>query len=118
MDIWKHGVYVDTWSIVHILSGFLLAGSCFYFGLPFATALSISIVLLLLWEVFEWVLKIIEPSINVLVDIFVGLVGFFIGAYAYYEVGVTFNMTFYPVVVVAISLASWGFLDFLKRGYR
>lgn len=118
MDIWKHGTYVDTWSIVHFASGFLLSGAFFAFGYDFTVALIASLLLLLLWEVFEWVIKIIEPSINVLVDIMIGLAGFFVGSYLYYQTGIPFEVSFYTILIGTIILAAWGFLDFLKKGYR
>ena len=118
MDIWKHGTYVDTWSLVHFLSGFLLAGLFYMFGYGFAVALVCSTALLLLWEVFEWVIKIIEPSMNVVVDIIVGLIGFFTAAYLYYNQSQPFEISFYPALVLALFLALWGFIDFQKRGYR
>jgi hypothetical protein len=118
MDIWKHGKYIDTWSLVHFLSGFLLAGLFYAFEYGFVSALMVSVALLLAWEAFEWVVKIIEPSMNVIVDMIVGVAGFFLGAYIYYFLSQPFETFFYPVLVVTIALASWGFLDFLKRGYR
>lgn len=118
MDIWKHGTYLDTWSIVHLFSGFLLSGICFFFGFNVAVSLAVSTAVLLLWEVFEWILKIIEPSINVIVDIVVGLAGFAAGVYVFFTLELSFAAFFYPVAVATAALALWGFLDFLKRGYR
>lgn len=117
MDIWKHGTYVDLWSSVHFLSGFVLAGGFFKYGYDFSHALSVSIVLLLLWEVFEWTTKIIEPSINVLMDIFIGLAGFFGGAYLFYTQGVDL-IYLYVGLVLTIGMSLWGFIDFKVRGYR
>lgn len=117
MDIWKHGTYVDTWSIVHFLSGFVLAGGFYFYEVPLVTALTISVFLLLLWEVFEWAIKIIEPSINVVVDIIIGFVGFVIGSQFFYGIGLPLTY-FYSALGLTIVLAAWGFLDFLKRGYR
>lgn len=117
MDIWKHGKYVDTWSVVHLLSGFLLAGVFSRIGYGFSLALMFSIALLLLWEVFEWATKIIEPTVNVLMDIIIGLVGFLIGAYVFYALDLSYGY-FYGALLITVALSLWGFLDFKKRGYR
>jgi hypothetical protein len=118
MDIWKHGTYVDLWSLVHLLSGFLLSGIFYGTGTGFLQAFLFSFVLLVAWEMFEWIVKIIEPSLNVMVDIIIGLLGFFAGGYLYYELGMPFAQSFYPALAATLVLSVWGFLDFLKRGYR
>lgn len=118
MDIWKHGKYVDTWSVVHLLSGFLLAGMFYRFEYSFLQAFIFSTLLLFAWEAFEWLIKIIEPSVNVMVDIIVGVFGFLIGAYLFYALQGSFSLFFYPVLVTTTALSLWGFIDFLKRGYR
>lgn len=118
MDIWKHGTYIDLWSLVHLLSGFLLAGVFYGSGTGFLQAFIFSALLLIAWEMFEWVVKIIEPSLNVMVDIIIGLVGFFVGGYLYYKLGMPFAQSFYPILMVTLALSTWGFVDFLKRGYR
>lgn len=117
MDIWKHGTYVDMWSIVHLLSGFVLAGLFFLFGFSFSVAIIASVLLLLFWEVFEAVVKIVEPSINVIVDIIIGFVGFLVGAQLFYIMGWPASHVLYGLALT-IALAVWGFVDFLKRGYR
>src|SRR3989344_1667226 len=98
MDIWRHGKYLDMWSLVHFLSGFVLCG-LFYW----------------LESGFIW---IIEPSVNVIVDIVVGLLGFFSAAWLYF-LRTEFDVPFYLTVVgVTFILSLWGFVDFLRKGYR
>lgn len=117
MDIWKHGKYIDLWSVVHFLSGFVLAGLWYVFGFGFIPAIVGSIFLLLLWEIVEEVTKIIEPSINVIFDIITGFLGFLFGAYIFYIKSESL-IYLYAALVLSVSLGVWGFLDFLKRGYR
>jgi type III secretory pathway component EscU len=113
-DIWKHGKYVDLWSLVHFLSGVLLAAVTQRLDLPFFWALAVSVVALVAWEWFEALKKIIEPSVNVTVDIVIGLVGFLL-AWSF----VSWNDALLVAVLIATVLLSfWGFMDFLKRGYR
>ncbi len=118
MDIWRHGKYLDLWSLVHFLSGFLLCGLFYWLGVSFLWTLIISTALLVLWEVFEFIIKIIERSVNVVVDIIVGLLGFFLAAWLYF-----FKPGFDPYLFSSIAtftffLALWGFLNFLKKGYH
>ncbi len=118
MDIWKHGKYVDMWSLVHFLSGFLLVAIFYKLGYQITSALFISALLLMAWEAFEWVVKIIEPSVNVIMDIIVGLFGFAIGAILFYFLNQPFEDYFYIIALLTAALSLWGFLDFKKKGYR
>lgn len=119
MDIWKHGKYIDTWSLVHFLSGTILVSIFYLIGYQFTTALILATVLLFVWEIFEWITKIIEPSANVIMDIIFGLAGFFTGAYFYYFLEKPFEMSYFAaLLLITAFLSLWGFLDFLKRGYR
>lgn len=108
MDIWKHGTYVDTWSVVHFLSGFILAGLCYLVGFGFMYALGVSVAILFLWEAFEWLIRIIEPSVNVLVDLLVGVIGFLVGASIYHFLSVPLGLHFYAIIIVAVCLSVWG----------
>ena len=118
MDIWKHGKYLDLWSLVHFLSGFVLGGLFYWLGFDLMWAFIYSTLLLILWEVFEFFIKIIEPSVNVTLDILVGIIGFFAAAWLYF-IATKFNLSLYlGVVGLTILFSLWGFLDFLKRGYR
>lgn len=119
MDIWKHGKYVDTWSLVHLLSGVLIASGLYGLQYPFWHALVVSAVMIVVWELFEWLTGIIEPGLNVLVDLVVGAVGFLLGSYYYYKITQVFDLNlFLALLGVTLSLSLWGFLDFIKRGYR
>lgn len=118
MDIWKHGTYIDLWSLVHFLSGALLASLFYKLQYGFVLSLVLSTLLLLAWEVFEWIKKIIEPSINVGMDIIIGVIGFLFGSYVLIMLHISFELFFYPTALGAGALALWGFIDFQKRGYR
>lgn len=118
-DIWKHGKYVDLWSVVHLASGFLLSGFLYWMGYSFWPAFGVAMLALIAWEGFEWVTKIIEPSVNVFVDIIIGMAGFLAGAGLYYTSLRSFNPAdFWVVLAVTLFLSLWGFIDFKKRGYR
>jgi hypothetical protein len=119
IDIWKHGKYLDTWSIVHFLSGFLLANAFYWYGFDFLWSLVLSLLIMLGWEICEMFMDIIEPSPNVATDIIVGLLGYFLGASMYFYLELDFKPVVFLVVLISTGLlALWGLLDFLKRGYR
>lgn len=118
MDIWKHGAYLDTWSFVHFLSGFISVGIFYKIGYEFVLSLIFSFLILIAWEFFEFLIKIIEPSMNVLLDVIVGLLGILFGTYVFYFLNGHFNIYFYSALIITIILSVWGFTDFLKRGYR
>lgn len=119
MDIWKHGKYFDMWSLVHFSSGFLLGGLFYWLGANLILTLVFSIGIMILWEFFEFVNGVIEPSPNVIFDIVIGFCGLMISISLFYWLNFSFNLPlFATVIIVTFVLAIWGFIDFLKRGYR
>lgn len=119
MDIWKHGRYVDLWSLVHVLSGALLGSGLFGLGYGLMTVIVLSLFLLAAWEVFEWAVRIIEPSPNVLVDMLAGALGMGAACYWHYALANGFSVPQFTVLLFAtLALALWGFLDFHFHGYR
>jgi len=118
-DIWRHGKYVDFWSVVHFFSGALLASFFFYLGLDLFWSATFTLAALLGWEFFEAVLKILETTSNVVVDIIIGLIGFLILAHLHYVEHWTFDWRYFlSLLFITLFLSAWGFVDFLKRGYR
>ncbi len=119
MDIWKHGKYIDTWSLVHFLSGALIASGLFGMTYTFWQAFIISSVAIVAWEVYEWLTEIIEPGANVAVDLAVGGAGFLVGSACHYSLGKPFDLLgFLILLALTLALSLWGFLDYQKRGYR
>lgn len=119
MDIWRHGRYVDLWSLVHFLSGVLLALGFYGLGFALTIAVTFSAILLIAWEVFEWAIRIIEPTPNVLVDVLIGFLGLGIGVWWHYFLGNAFSPLAFTILLVAtLGLSLWGFIDFHFRGYR
>lgn len=119
LDIWRHGRYVDLWSLVHILSGALLAGIFFYLGLNLFWSATFALIVLLGWEFFEAVIGIGETVGNVVMDIILGMAGYLGLAYLHYYGGLLFDWRNYLILLLlTLILSAWGFVDFLKRGYR
>lgn len=119
MDIWKHGKYIDMWSVVHFLSGYCLFLLFYIMDYEFVHAMFFSIFLLILWEFFEWITDIIEPSLNVIADLIVGFSGFMFGWFLHYFLNRPFDSIYLGFALgITLTLSLWGFYDFTKRGYR
>ena len=119
MDTWKHGRYVDLWSLVHLLSGALLASGLFWLGLSFGWAFLSAIALLIAWELYEWLLGIIEVTPNVALDIIIGLAGFLLVAYWHYGLGMPVTLPVTGAIAALTALLSiWGFGDLVFKGFR
>ena len=119
MDIWRHGRFFDLWSLVHFLSGVLLALGFYGLGFSLGATIAFSLALLIAWEVFEWAIRIIEPTPNVLIDVLIGLGGLAAGIGWHYFLAQPFNPSlFIMLLVAALGLSLWGFIDFHFRGYR
>ncbi len=75
-DIWREGEWVDLWSIVHFLSGVLL-GFCLHI-LHYGASASVLLALLLLiiYEMWEAMMKIEETPANRFMDVVVGMASF------------------------------------------
>ena len=118
MKIWKHGTYIDTWSLVHLLSGFVLGSLFYYLGFNLSWAFTDSLIVLMIWEVVEALIRVIERPLNVVSDIVIGILGFSISAYLYFFLNTEFSLSFFFTILgIHIILAVLGFLDFLKRGF-
>lgn len=118
-DIWKHGKYIDLWTVVHILSGALLAGIFYYLGLDLFWSATYTLVVLLGWEFFEALVGIGETVGNVVMDIIFGMAGYLALAHLHYFEHWGFDWRAYlSLLFVTLFLSLWGFVDFLKRGYR
>ncbi len=114
-DIWDHGKYFDMWSIVHFLSGVLLAAVLFYWRIDFVWSLIIALVLMIFWEVFEAVIDIIEEWPNIISDIIIGLAGFLLVSYFYLILGRPFLVfEFWLILIVWAGLELLGYLAYKR----
>ncbi|HLC53628.1 MAG TPA: hypothetical protein VJK03_03715 [Candidatus Nanoarchaeia archaeon] len=102
LKIWENGDYFDLWHVNHFLAGILLAGATIYFKLNFILGLIISMILMLSWEIFEVVKEIRETKFNRIMDILLGVAGFFL------LYGISKNAIVY---VFAASLIVWTILE-------
>jgi hypothetical protein len=71
----KHGRYLDAWSILHLTTGLTIGIFMVIFGLDFSLALTVSMLLMFGYELLEAVLNIVECVKNAITDILVGALG-------------------------------------------
>src|SRR3972149_10728886 len=80
-DWWQKGRAFDLWSSPHFLFGILMATLPPLTGISFLTALTLTIVLAMLWEIYEKFVDIKETIQNSLLDIVLPVVAFTLTSY-------------------------------------
>ena len=80
-DWWQKGRAFDLWSIPHFLFGILMAFVPSLTGISFLTALALTIILAMLWEIYEKFVAIKETIQNSLLDIILPIVAFTLTSY-------------------------------------
>ncbi|MCR4333814.1 MAG: hypothetical protein NUV60_02265 [Patescibacteria group bacterium] len=82
-DWWRKGRAFDLWSIPHFLFGILMAALSPLTGIPFLTILAFTIILAMLWEIYEKFVDIKETTQNSLLDIILPVVAFILTSYLF-----------------------------------
>lgn len=72
---WGGAQYVDLWLIVHLLAGLSLGYFLRNLGFTILQAFIIICVVLVGWELYEWLAKIPEPWTNSVLDMAAGFIG-------------------------------------------
>jgi hypothetical protein len=75
-DWWQKGRAFDLWSIPHFLFGILMALVSPLIDISFLTALALTVILAMLWEIYEKFVDIKETIQNSLLDIILPIVAF------------------------------------------
>ncbi|MEK7144946.1 MAG: hypothetical protein AAB794_03800 [Patescibacteria group bacterium] len=75
-DWWKQGKALDLWSIPHFLFGILMGMLPPLIGISLLTALSLTLILALLWELYEKLVEIKETFLNSVFDVILPIVAF------------------------------------------
>jgi uncharacterized membrane protein len=76
-DAWrKEGKWVDLWSALHVLSGVAIGFYPRYFGFSMIATFVIVLLLLVMYEMFEVIVKIEEYPSNRFTDVLFGMLGF------------------------------------------
>jgi len=105
LDSWLGGKYFDWWMVLHFLGGFVIELSLLLLGLKMIVSSIITLLVLVLWEIYEYKKLIYEPISNKIIDIIVGLIG--IGA-SIWVFKILENVSF--VVVLASAFLIWAVL--------
>lgn len=114
--LWKERKYIDGWSLVHIITGYLFAGVFFYFDISFWPAFWISSAAFILWEVGESFFKVHEHSENRYADIVVDYIGFFLAVWVYEGLDVRVSLGWLVVLaIIGTALQTWGVIIWLKN---
>ena len=80
-SFWREGKYIDSWSIIHLLSGFGLGVILLlFFKLSFINTIPLTISLLVLAEILEPAKEKIENKIS---DVLIGFLGLILAFIAY-----------------------------------
>lgn len=113
IKIWANSDYFDLWDINHFLAGVLCAGIVVSLRMNLWNGLFLSVLAMLAWEIYEVLERIKESPFNRIMDVALGIAGFFI----FYSVRDT--AYFYPLGVVAlilwVILELWGYAAY-KNG--
>lgn len=76
-DLWRDRKYVDLWSAVHFTAGVNIGLLLVFPDVSFIWSVTICLILLIFWEIVEINVGIYELWQNRVVDIIIGLAGFF-----------------------------------------
>lgn len=111
-DIWREGKWLDTWSIVHFLSGVTIGFFPKYLGLDTFSAYVIVFLLLVSYEMFEALVQIEETPQNRFMDVVVGMASF-IPVYHFHPLlSDTASVTLFGIFFVitsALAAIGWHF---------
>ena len=114
---WTHGEYLDYWSIVHFLTGIILGIFALNLSVQYFLSFIFILILLIVYEWIEMLLKVSEGFKNIFLDIVVGGMG---AAFAIFLLPVFISSRnvigiFSLVIVVNLMLVYSGWTNFLHR---
>lgn len=75
-DVWREGVWLDLWSVVHLLSGTLVGFVLYLLNFSGEASAVIAFLLFVLYEMWEVMVQIEETPTNRMMDVVVGMVGY------------------------------------------
>lgn len=80
-DHWQKGKAFDLWSIPHFLFGILMAFTPELIGISLRTGLALTVILAMLWEVYEKFIDIKETPQNILLDVLLPISAYSLTSY-------------------------------------
>ena len=99
-----HNRPFDGWSLIHFLSGAGLGVVALFFGGSFEVSTIVSLVILIGWEFVESFTGIGEPLPNVITDIVLGIVGFFIAWYLFFGTSLETEIRAFFIIILMQGL--------------
>jgi hypothetical protein len=114
--MWREGVWLDLWSVVHVLTGVLLGLGWYIVNVRMAqigapTAAMITFVLLVVYEYFEFAVDIQEAITNRYADVIVGMAGYFLAfevlAPSLSETYIVLTFVVVCLLTVTVSTVGW-----------
>ncbi|MFH1307699.1 MAG: hypothetical protein ABIH72_02515 [archaeon] len=107
-SFWREGKYIDSWSIIHLLSGFGLGVILLLIlKLPFLNTILVTISLLILAEILEPAKETIENRIS---DVLIGFLGFILAFIAYLNLNkeiLLITSTFMFLIWGTLNIIGW-----------
>ena|SRR3989338_3419759 len=111
MNIWREGKYLDLWSVNHFLSGVVFAGWMFVLGSNLLVTFILYLAISMGWEIFEIFHKVKEDIGNKMIDVAIGVMGFFL-IYILNADG-SFNLySLIAVTIIYISMEMHGYFTY------
>lgn len=98
-DIWREGLWLDLWSVVHLLSGFSIGFFAYFLKFDPLVLAVITFILLIIYEWWEAFVGIDEAPTNRFMDVVVGMVGYIP---AYFYISPTLSHTAHIVTFVCV----------------
>ncbi|HYV33665.1 MAG TPA: hypothetical protein VE973_02355 [Candidatus Limnocylindria bacterium] len=113
---WAHGRYFDNWSIVHILTGAILATAALVFNVTPNIAIVVIAAVLTVYELLEMISGIAEDFQNVISDIALGTASASIILYAVSKAVAHYNLLLILAGCVSVNLffVNLGWRSYLK----
>jgi hypothetical protein len=109
-DIWREGLWLDMWSVVHLLSGFSIGFFAYFLKFDPLLLATITLILLIVYEWWEAFVGIDEAPTNRFMDVVVVMVGY-MPAYFYISPALSQSahiVTFACVFAVNIIMSAIG----------
>lgn len=118
---WEHGRVADFWSIVHLLTWFIIWIVAYLTWLPFISLFFIITILLIGYELFEMKEWVIEDIWNSLADVIIWLIWFIISYFLmrYIEPNMFYIILFFMVIWWCIWILDYiGYKTYIKRAIK
>ncbi|MDO8514192.1 MAG: hypothetical protein Q7S50_01450 [bacterium] len=110
-DIWREGKWLDLWSVVHLLSGTSVGFSLIFIKFGTIASIVIGLLLLVVYEMWEAIVKIEETPQNRFMDVVVGMVSFLPTFFFFQGLPTSlFILVFGFILTVNITMATFGWL--------